>query len=264
MLIDWYTVIAQIINFLILVLLLRRFLYRPILKAMAERERKIAERLTEAEAQRLAAAAEIEAYQQKNAAFAVERENLMEEAQAEVAARRQAWLEQARTEVNVTRTRWQKAVAEEKESFLQTVRHQTERQTYQIIRRALTDLADADLEARIVQIFLARLDALPETDVQSIRDSLQTEQAILTLNSGFDIDNEQRQRLRQTIFRLFGVGQPLHMQTKPDVICGLELTAPGYKVAWSLASYLDNLEESLAEVLATMPADTAVEGQSHG
>ncbi|HUM71633.1 MAG TPA: F0F1 ATP synthase subunit B, partial [Chloroflexota bacterium] len=145
MLIDWYTVIAQIINFLILVLLLRRFLYRPIMNAMAERERKIANRLAEAEAQRLAAAEEIETYQQKNAAFSQERENLMREAQAEVAAQQQAWLAQARTEVNMTRTHWQKALAEDKESFLQAVRQQTGQQTYQAIRRALTDLADVEL-----------------------------------------------------------------------------------------------------------------------
>ncbi|HRQ40488.1 MAG TPA: F0F1 ATP synthase subunit B [Chloroflexota bacterium] len=264
MLIDWYTVIAQIINFLILVLLLRRFLYRPIMNAMAERERKIANRLAEAEAQRLAAAEEIETYQQKNAAFSQERENLMREAQAEVAAQQQAWLAQARTEVNMTRTHWQKALAEEKESFLQAVRQQTGQQTYQAIRRALTDLADVELEARMVQMFLARLASLPETDVQSIREALQAEQTILTLSSSFEIDNEQRQLLRQAIFRLFGIGQPMQIQTNPDVICGLELAAPGYKVAWSVASYLDKLEETLMAALANIPADTAVEEQPHG
>ncbi len=40
--IDWFTLFAQIVNFLIVVVLLRRFLYKPILQAMAEREAKIA------------------------------------------------------------------------------------------------------------------------------------------------------------------------------------------------------------------------------
>jgi len=43
--INWFTVIAQIVNFLILVWLLKRFLYKPVLKAIAEREQKIASRL---------------------------------------------------------------------------------------------------------------------------------------------------------------------------------------------------------------------------
>ncbi len=47
--IDWFTLIAQVINFLILVWLLRRFLYKPILKAVDEREKKIASQLKDAE-----------------------------------------------------------------------------------------------------------------------------------------------------------------------------------------------------------------------
>ncbi len=42
---DWFTVVAQIINFLILVALLKRFLYGPIIRAMDRREAEIASRM---------------------------------------------------------------------------------------------------------------------------------------------------------------------------------------------------------------------------
>ena len=48
MLINWFTVAAQVVNFLILLYLLKRFLYRPILGAMEERERRIASAMEEA------------------------------------------------------------------------------------------------------------------------------------------------------------------------------------------------------------------------
>ena len=63
MLIDWFTVIAQIINFLVLLLLLRRFLYKPILNAMEERERKVAERLESARQERVRAEEERARYE---------------------------------------------------------------------------------------------------------------------------------------------------------------------------------------------------------
>lgn len=264
MLIDWFTVIAQIINFLILVLLLRRFLYRPILNMMAERERKIAERLAQAERQQAVAQAEIAAYQEKNAAFAQEREAMMHQAQAEVAERRQAWLNQARSDVAQARTRWQKALAEEKESFLQTVRLQAGQQTYQVIRRALADLADEELEARIIKIFLARVAALPEEEAAAMMAKLRQETAVLTINSSFDLDNTMRQALRQTIFARFGPGQAIAFHTDPNLICGLEIAAPGYKIAWSLASYLDELEEALLETLAAIPVSANEEAAPHG
>lgn len=253
MLIDWFTVIAQILNFLILVLLLRRFLYRPILNMMSERERKIADRLEQAARQQATAQAEIAAYQEKNAAFAEEREALMHAAQGQVAERRQVWLEQARTEVAQARTRWQKALAEEKESFLQTVRLQAGQQTYQVIRRALADLADEELEARIIRIFLARVAALPGDEAAAMMAKLRQETAVLTINSSFNIDNTLRQALRQAIFARFGPGQAIAFHTDPNLICGLEIAAPGHKIAWSLASYLDELEEALLETLAAIP-----------
>ena len=69
MLIDWFTVIAQVVNFLILVWLLKRFLYRPILDAIDAREKRIALALADADAKKVEAEKERDAFQQKNEAF---------------------------------------------------------------------------------------------------------------------------------------------------------------------------------------------------
>ena len=50
MLIDWFTVAAQALNFLILVWLMKRFLYKPILNAIDAREKLIAKELADADA----------------------------------------------------------------------------------------------------------------------------------------------------------------------------------------------------------------------
>ena len=52
MLIDWFTVGAQALNFIILVWLLKRFLYKPILNAVDAREKRIAAELADADAKR--------------------------------------------------------------------------------------------------------------------------------------------------------------------------------------------------------------------
>jgi F-type H+-transporting ATPase subunit b len=54
MLIDWFTVVAQVLNFLILVWLLKRFLYRPILNAIDVREKRIAAEVADARRRRTA------------------------------------------------------------------------------------------------------------------------------------------------------------------------------------------------------------------
>ena len=46
--VDWFTVIAQILNFVVLVLLLKKFLYKPVLTAIAAREKLIADEIADA------------------------------------------------------------------------------------------------------------------------------------------------------------------------------------------------------------------------
>ena len=69
MLIDWFTVGAQLLNFAILVWLMKRFLYQPILRAVDAREKHIAQALAQAEADKAQAAQESELFRQRNQAF---------------------------------------------------------------------------------------------------------------------------------------------------------------------------------------------------
>ena len=88
--IDWFTVVAQAINFLILVWLLKRFLYKPILHAIDEREKGIAAQLAEAEAKKAEAQKERDDFQHKNEAFDQERAALLKKATDEAKGRTSA------------------------------------------------------------------------------------------------------------------------------------------------------------------------------
>ena len=66
MLIDWFTVVAQILNFLVLVWLLKRFLYKPVLDAIDAREKGIATKLADAEAKEAEALKEHQEFDDKN------------------------------------------------------------------------------------------------------------------------------------------------------------------------------------------------------
>src|SRR5476651_998000 len=98
--IDWFTVAAQAINFLILVWLLKRFLYKPILHAIDEREKGIATQLAEAEAKKAEAHQESDDFQHKNAAFDQEREALLKKATDDASIERQRLLDEARKDAD--------------------------------------------------------------------------------------------------------------------------------------------------------------------
>lgn len=256
MLIDWFTVLAQIVNFLILVFLLHRFLYNPILNAMAQREQRIADDLEAAERKRREAREEIESYQQKKAELDEKRQELLRQAEEDAEEKRRDLLQKARTETEEIRTRWQRAIEQEKESFLADLRRRVSQETYRIIRSALADMADVALEERIVTVFLERLSELPDSEQEALANETADSWKV---NSAFDLPAEQQEEIRQVVEEVVGHNGRLHFNTQPDLIAGIELVAAGHKVAWSLDSYLDNLEEALSDLLTQARIEDVIE-----
>jgi F-type H+-transporting ATPase subunit b len=248
-LIDWFTVIAQIVNFLVLVYLLKRFLYKPIIKAMDGRERRIAGRLEEADKREKEARQELEQYEQRNRELDSQREALVSQMKEDVESERKERVSKARHQVDAIRTNWYEAVEREKESFLQDLRERTGKHTYAVARRALKDLANVELEQHIVRVFIERLRNLDEAERRALKESVQKSKREVTVISAFEIFQEASQDIAQVLREYLSDPVDLRFETSPDVVCGIELRVQGRKIAWSVPDYLDGLETTFAKVL---------------
>lgn len=113
MLIDWFTVGAQTLNFLILVWLLKRFLYKPILDAIDGREKIISKKLSDADQKNSEALKEREEFQKKNSVFDQQRAALLIQATTEAQAERQRLLDVARLAADTLRSKQQAALQSE-------------------------------------------------------------------------------------------------------------------------------------------------------
>jgi len=248
-LIDWFTVIAQILNFLVLVYLLKRFLYGPIIRAMDERERRIAARMEEAEKEKEDAHQEAERYQEKNREIDSQREAFLRRMKEEVEVERKELVSQARSQVDAIRANWHEAVTREKHAFLQNLRERTSKQTFDIARRALRDLANVDLEQHIVKVFVDRLRSLSDEEQAKLKESVQQSKEGITVRSAFEIPQDMSALIVNVLQAYASGSVDVRFEASSDAICGLELIAQGRKIAWSLGDYLDALETTLADVL---------------
>lgn len=248
--IDWFTLVAEIVNFLILVALLKYFLYDRIINVVDEREAKITARFEEVEQKQEEARQEAEAYQAKRQELAAQREERLAEAREEAEARRKELLEQARSKVKETQTQWHHALQRERNAFFQELRRRTAQQTYALARQALTDLAGTRLEEQVVKRFVERLEHLDEKQRAEIAATIQGSDQALVISTAFDLPPEVRRELLAALQQQFGDGLDGQFKTSASLICGIELKANGHKLAWSLDNYLATLEENLAQVLA--------------
>lgn len=246
MLIDWFTVGAQIVNFLILIYLLKRFLYHPILKAMDEREGKIAERLQDAAEKRDRAETEVKALAEERRDLENSREKMQAEAREEIRQWRDEAMENAKQEAKKVRDSWQESIAREKEDFGRRMKVVLGRQIFKVAAKALQDLADDRLEARLVEEFKKKLSGVAGEN-QEEQESMGNE---LILKSGFEITPEQQKELRTALEEFFP-GAKVSFSTDPEFGFGLRLVGNSRKIEWSLERYMTAMEKSVLNTIQT-------------
>ena len=237
------------LNFLILVWLLKRFLYKPILRAIDLREERIAAELADADAKRVAAQKERDEFQQKNEEFDRQRHELLSKAKDEVKAERQRLLDEARQAADALRAKRQDALNREQQSLNNEITRRTREEVFAIARKTLTDLAGTTLEGRLGEVFTRRLRELDGEAKESLATALKTSANPALVRSAFDLPAEQRAAIQQSLNDTFAAEIHVRFQTAPNVISGIELTANGQKVAWSIADYLASLEKGVGELL---------------
>ena len=249
MLIDWFTVGAQALNFLILVWLMRRFLYRPILHAIDERERRIAAELSNADAKKAEAEKEHNEFRNKNAEFDQQVAALLSKARDEAQAERQRLFDEARNSADVLSAKRQETLRKDAHNLNQAISRLAQKEVFAIARKALTDLATTSLEERLGEVFTRRLREMDGKAKGGLGAALKTAADPAVVRSTFDVPPEQRAAIQNALNETFSAEIRVRYETAPDLISGIELTANGQKVAWSIADYLASLEKGVDELL---------------
>jgi len=249
MLIDWFTVGAQALNFLILVWLMKRFLYQPILQAIAEREKRIATELANADAKKTEAQKEHDEFQHKNQEFGQQRAALMTKATDEARAERQRLLDEARKAAVALSSKRQEALRNEEQNLHQAIRRRTGQEVFAIARKALTDLASVTLEERLGEVFTRRLREMDGAGKKGLAEALKTASGPALVRSTLDLPPEQRAAIQNALNETFSAEIRVRFETTPDLISGIELTSNGQKVAWSIADYLASMEKGVDDLL---------------
>lgn len=249
MLIDWFTVGAQVLNFLILVWLLKRFLYRPILNAIDAREKRIAKELADADAKKSEAEKERDEFQRKNEQFDQQRTALLSTATDEAKAERERLLDEARKDAVALNSKRQEALRSEEQSLYQSISRRTQQEVFAIARKALTDLAGASLEARMAELFITRLQEMDDQSKKSLAEVLKNKSAPVLVRSAFDLPAEQRAAIQNALNVAFSAEVHVRFEAAPNLVSGIELTTNGQKLAWSISDYLASLEHGIDELL---------------
>jgi len=241
-LIDWFTVGAQIINFLILIWLLRRFLYGPIMKAMHARAERVASELREAREARREAQEQQKRLAQERAELEAERGWLKQQAKEEVAAWREQAMERVRREVEDSRDSWLDGLRNEQERAMDQLKRRIASQVLEVSQAVLTDMADQSLQVKAADTFLARLG---KQKAQGELDAFTDYDGEPRLRVPEGLPDQVLDRLRTGLAELFPKAGTVRIQPDGDFLLGLSLVAGDRKWDFGLSGYLDALEQDI-------------------
>jgi F-type H+-transporting ATPase subunit b len=246
--IDWFVFFSQIVNLMILMFLLKKFLFGRIIGAMDAREAKIGAVFTEAEQSRQESQTAVEKHRNRLRGLEAGYEQMLMKARQDAEAYQEKLLEKAREEVDFLKARWMEALRSERANFLQELRRLAGNQIYAVSRRVLKDLAGLDLEERIVEVLMERIEAMDEEERKKFQKPAENGGSVI-ISCVFEIPPETQSRLNGVLHRFFPENIAIAYERSDDVLSGCELRSDGHKIAWSAKDYLDSLEERFYSAL---------------
>jgi F-type H+-transporting ATPase subunit b len=257
MLIDWFTVGAQVLNFLILVWLLQHFLYKPVLAAIDAREKRIADQLADSTAKLADAQKEHDEFDAKNKAIDEQRNALFTKATEEAKTEHDRLIGEAKKEADTSRTEQAAALKSDNARLSKEITRTAADEVFGIARKTLSELSTVSLEERMAEVFTRRLREIDPQGKATMGAAIKASNDPALIRSTFDQPADQKDAIQNAINETFAADVRIRFETTPDGVCGIELTAGGQKIAWTIANYLDALDGKIGELLSAQPTPEA-------
>jgi F-type H+-transporting ATPase subunit b len=238
---DWFTILAQIVNFAVLVYLLKRFLYHPILRIMKEREDKVRETILSADQKVTKAEKEFDSLKSERQELNKNKEQILKESNLEAEKQRNSLLEEAKKEIESKNEIWKKAQQNEWEEFHQDLRTQIQNESLEISKIIIHQLADSDLQEKILNQFIKKIRTLPNKDKANDKQLIKS----IIVRSAMEVTEAQGSKLKEAIIESIGNFQRIQFEVKKGLIAGIELIVDTKKLVWTFDGMIDTYSEDL-------------------
>jgi F-type H+-transporting ATPase subunit b len=218
---DGLTFGLEIVNFLVLVWILKRFLYRPVLDAIARRKAAIERTLADAGAKAAQAAALEAQYRDRLADWETEKQALRAQALRDVDAERTQRMAEVERAVAQERERREVLARRQTQDWRNRVEADALAQGAAFAARLLGRVAAPEVEARLVALVLEDLRRLPEPQVAALREACRAAPATLEVTSAFALGADAQAALARAFGEAAGAALPAQFAHDPALVAGV-------------------------------------------
>ena len=254
--INWSTVFFQIINFWIIVWILKKYLFKPVLSSMDKREQIIQSRLKEAEVAKKNAEKERQNLLNKIASLEQSKKSILAEAYKKADAEYAIMLKSFNAEMTGKRQAFEEQVILEREFLRNSIKDLAGQTILKTLADALQNLANKDVEKAVLDNFIEKLKSKNVEKISELK-KYYNKNKVLNINTSFDLDIKTKQLISHTVSDVLEEKSlKIDFAKHQDIICGIEIVCPPLLISYGVNTYISefkkNLDDGLAELTKTV------------
>jgi F-type H+-transporting ATPase subunit b len=242
--INWTTFALQLINFAILVWLLQRFLYRPVLRIVDARRAAVEQQFGDAAKAEAAAKDQLSNLEAQRAAIDSERSAALKAAAAEAEKAMLARRVQAEREATALLEDARKTLALERHQALEAARHAALDLAKAMLQRILSEVPDTQRAQGWLERIDQHLSSLPPDQWAALMRDLGP-RATLKVVTATPLRPEELEPWRARLARAPLQTNQLAFSTDPELIAGAELHFGDTALSFTLRGALQALQAEL-------------------
>lgn len=246
--ISWFEIIAQIINFFVLLFVLQKLFYKPVTKAMEDRQERIHKAEVEAEEKMDEAKELISEYDEKIADIEKEKREILDDARAQAQEKRESLLKDYREEAENKRKVYLNEIEDEKENFINNLRKNLGESAVKIASHILDTISSKELEDEVFNTFMENLKGLKNnlSDKEVLK-----EEKHLNLHTSRNLSEDEKQSIENTLKEQLDNLEEINYEIDDSLILGYELNLETYTLHTNIKNYLDQIENDIIKNLET-------------
>jgi F-type H+-transporting ATPase subunit b len=220
---SWTTIALEAINFLILVWLLKRFLYRPVLNVIARRKEDIDKKLSDAEQTRAEADELRERYEGRLDDWEQEKNEARRELQQELDEERSRKMGEIETALEAERERSRVLEQRRAQETVRDAERTALEQTTQFAARLLTKLAGPELQPRLINMLVEDLAGLPAARRRRIAEIWHQNELPVRTVSACALSSSEQRMLEDALDSLLGEKPRYSYDIDTELVAGVRV-----------------------------------------
>lgn len=237
------TFILEIVNFLVLLWLLQRFLYVPVMTAISQRQTLTDEQVDRA-SNRAKEAEDLKTqYEGRLSEWEKEKQKLRAQLDAELSEEKKRMLAKARAEAEAERKKAQALIERDRQSESERCEMAAVDLAAEFTQKLLTQLASPELEKSICKIFLADLAGVEKDSAIAVGAGADRDSTAIQVTTAYRLDEDLRRKVKKTLFDLAGGDSSCEFREDPELIAGIRVTTEGRVLEVSLKDAVGFFQE---------------------